>query len=235
METKNKKENKESFVDYYSVLQIWPTASEDVIKKSYFALAKLHHPDISSKTDENTQESDIDFKLINEAYAILSDQVKRRVYDEQLKNTNKEGLSLREEDKRSAKLAFEQAKTAMKHNRYDKAAVLLNSAIKYDDSNPAYYSWYGFALAALKTKLHEARDACKKALEIEFYNADYHANLGYVYSQAGLTKTAMESFREALKWDPEHPIALKYLHGGKSPGQGGLMSSIKSFFKSAPK
>ena len=93
----------------------------------------------------------------------------------------------------------------MKHNRYDKAVVLLKSAIKYDPSNPAYYSWYGYSLGALNTRLHEARDACKKALEIEFYNADYHANLGFVYQQAGLTSTARESFEEALKSGPRTP------------------------------
>ena len=78
-------------------------------------------------------------------------------------------------------------------------------------------SWYGFALGVLKTQLHEARDACKKALEMEFYNADYHANLGFVYMQAGLTSTAMESFEEALKWDPDHPTALRYLKTAKNP------------------
>jgi tetratricopeptide (TPR) repeat protein len=116
----------------------------------------------------------------------------------------------------------------MKHNRYDKAVVLLKSAIKYDDSKAAYHSWYGFSLAVLKTHLHEARDACKKALEMEFYNSDFHANLGFVYYQAGLTGTADESFAEALKWDPDHAVSLKY-HGGKKmkensggKGLGGL-------------
>ena len=225
-------ETKEKLIDYYSVLQVWPTASEEVIKKAYFSLAKLYHPDITTKADDKAKEAGIDFKLINEAFDVLSDAIKRREYDEKLKNSSKAGAApLREEDKRSAKLAYEQAKTAMKHNRYDKAAVLLKSAIKYDDSNPAYYSWYGFSLAALKTRLHEARDACKKALEIEFYNADYHANLGYVYMQAGLNSTAIECFREALKWDPEHPIAMKYLHGGKVPNRGGFLKSIVNLFK----
>jgi len=109
----------------------------------------------------------------------------------------------------------------MRQNRYDKAVVLLKAAIKYDDSNPAYHSWYGFALGGMKAQLHEARDACKKALEMEFYNADYHANLGFVYMQAGLTSTAMESFEEALKWDPDHPTAMRYLKSVKNPKAAG--------------
>jgi len=220
---------KEKFVDYYAVLQVWPTASEEAIKKAYFSLAKMYHPDIAANAEDKARQDGVDFKLINEAYSVLSDPVKRRQYDELMKKKGRSQGSRKEADKRSAKLAYEQAKTAMKHNRYDKAAALLKSAIKYDDSNPNYYSWYGFALAALKTRLHEARDACKKALEMEFYNADYHANLGFVYHQAGLTSTARECFQEALKWDPEHPLALKFLYSGKK--KEGFLKSILGFFK----
>jgi curved DNA-binding protein CbpA len=211
-------EQNTKFIDYYEVLSVWPTADADAIKKAYFKLAKLHHPDVAGET---TGKGGIDFKLINEAFAVLSDPVQRREFDEKLKR--KSGGSVgerREADKRSGSLSYEQARAAMRQNRYDKAAVLLKAAIKYDDSNPAYHSWYGFALGVLKTQLHEARDACKKALEMEFYNADYHANLGFVYMQAGLSSTAMESFEEAIKWDPDHPVATRYLKNGKNPRTG---------------
>ncbi len=52
-------------VDLYSVLKVWPTASEDVIKKAYFAMAKLHHPDVAGGKQGDQTPSDIDFKLIN--------------------------------------------------------------------------------------------------------------------------------------------------------------------------
>lgn len=204
------------FIDYYEVLNVWPTADADAIKKSYFKLAKLHHPDVAGET---TGKGGVDFKLINEAFGVLSDPVQRREFDEKLKRKTGSGsvTERREADKRSAHLSYEQARAAMRQNRYDKAVVLLKAAIKYDDSNPAFHSWYGFSLGVLNTQLHEARDACKKALEMEFYNADYHANLGFVYMQAGLTKTAMESFEEALKWDPDHPVALRYVKNAKNP------------------
>jgi tetratricopeptide (TPR) repeat protein len=145
--------------------------------------------------------------------------VQRREFDEKLKRKTGSGsiTERREADKRSAHLSYEQARAAMRQNRYDKAVVLLKAAIKYDDSNPAFHSWYGFSLGVLNTQLHEARDACKKALEMEFYNADYHANLGFVYMQAGLTKTAMESFEEAMKWDPDHPVAMRYVKNARNP------------------
>jgi curved DNA-binding protein CbpA len=224
-------EKKGSFVDYYHVLRVWPTASEDAIKKAYFQMAKLYHPDVVSKGGEQSTDDGIDFKLINEAYAVLSDPMKRQEYDERLKGQGKKDPStaIPEADKRSAQMAFEQAKAAMRHNRYDKAVVLLKSAIKYDDSNPAYHSWYGFSLGALRTRLHEARDSCKRALEMEFYNADYHSNLGYVYMQAGLKSTAKECFKEALKWDPDHPLALRYLNPEEQKKGKNLLRTVLAF------
>jgi curved DNA-binding protein CbpA len=220
-------ESKKQFVDYYKVLQVWPTASVDVIKKSYFKLAKLHHPDVAVKPGGEGGDDDIDFALINEAFAVLSNSVKRREFDDELKKRGDKG-SQTESDKRSAILAYEQAKTAMKHNHHDKAIVLLRSAIKYDPNNPTYLSWYGFSLAALKSNLHEARDSCKKALQMEFYNPEFYANLGYVYHRAGLHSTAQECFQEALKWDPDNNLALKYVHNGGSQ-QKGFAGKLFSF------
>ncbi len=230
---------KEEFVDYYQVLRVWPTAEDATIKKAYFNMAKLFHPDVAAKDGNGITgecEDDVDFKLINEAYAVLSDSIKRREYDERLKRlgARDKRWSAKEADKRSAQLAFEQARTAMKHNRYDKAVVLLKSAIKYDPNAPAYHSWYGFALAALSTRLHEARDACKKALEMEFYNADYHSNLGFVYHQAGLDSTAQESFAEALRWDPEQALALKHLNNDGQKKGGGFLKNLMSFIGLSP-
>ena len=225
-------QKKAKFIDYYEVLRAWPTASESAIKKAYFSLAKVYHPDVASKAAGEERDTSIDFKLINEAYAVLSDPAKRREFDEKLRQKRgpkAEKAAKPAADRRSAHLAYEQARTAMKHNRFDKAAVLLKSAIKYDESNAAYFSWYGYALAALKTRLHEARDVCKKALEIEFYNADYHANLGYVYLRAGLESTAMESFAEALKWDPQHPMASKYVHGTGQAKPKNLLQKVIDF------
>jgi curved DNA-binding protein CbpA len=198
--------------DYYSILEVWPTASVEEIKRNYFRLAKLYHPDAAGDTPENRDR----FKLINEAYSVLSDAQKRAMYDESLRKTknSKDAVAIQEKDRRSAMLSFAQAKEAMRGGRIDMAALLFKAAIKYDPTNPAYHSWYGFCLGMLNTRLHEARDACLKAIQMEFYNADYHANLGFVYFKAGLKKVAIKHFKEALKWDPDNPIASKYVSIG---------------------
>jgi curved DNA-binding protein CbpA len=220
--------------NYYSILEVWPKSSEEEIKKKYFRLAKLYHPDVAGDKPENRER----FKLINEAFSVLSDPQKRSAYDETMRfkgGATNDGKVMREEDGRSASMAFRQARDSMRMGRYDKAIMLLKTAIRFDPSDPAYHSWYGFCLAMTNSDLHEARDACRKAIEIEFYNADYHANLGFVYFKAGLKNLAVKHFNEALKWDPDHNLAKKIMSqldgGGSMSGQEGPIDKLISGFK----
>ncbi|MFZ9520419.1 MAG: DnaJ C-terminal domain-containing protein [Silvanigrellaceae bacterium] len=64
-------------MNYYELLGISKTASEEEIKKSYRKLAMQYHPD---RNPGNKQAED-KFKQISEAYAVLSDTEKRRQYD----------------------------------------------------------------------------------------------------------------------------------------------------------
>lgn len=63
--------------DYYEILGIDRTASDDAMKKAYRNLAMKYHPD----RNPNDPESPNRMKEINEAYAVLSDPNKRQLYD----------------------------------------------------------------------------------------------------------------------------------------------------------
>lgn len=60
--------------DYYHILGIMKSATEDDIKRAYRKLAHQYHPDKAGGDDKK-------FKEINEAYQILSDKNKRAQYD----------------------------------------------------------------------------------------------------------------------------------------------------------
>ena len=64
--------------DYYKILGIEKEASEHEIKLAYRKLAKKYHPDLN-RTDPNAMKKFIELK---EAYDILVDPVKRKIYDQ---------------------------------------------------------------------------------------------------------------------------------------------------------
>ena len=63
--------------DYYAILMVHQTAEQFVIEAAYRRLARKYHPDVSNMPDA-PQKIDV-----NEAYAVLSDPVRRKAYDEE--------------------------------------------------------------------------------------------------------------------------------------------------------
>lgn len=64
------------FKDYYKVLGVERTASDDEIKKAFRRLARKHHPDVSKASDASAR-----MQELNEAHEVLRDKEKRAAYD----------------------------------------------------------------------------------------------------------------------------------------------------------
>ena len=64
--------------DYYKILGIDKNADENTIKKAYRKLAKKYHPDTNAGNAQAAEK----FKQITEAYSVLSDPEKKKMYDQ---------------------------------------------------------------------------------------------------------------------------------------------------------
>ena len=74
--------------NYYEILEVDKNASEEVIEKAYKTLAKKYHPDLQNNSNCHDK-----MRQINEAYEILSNDFKRRLYDEKIQE---ESVSIEE-------------------------------------------------------------------------------------------------------------------------------------------
>ena len=63
--------------NYYKVLGVSQKTSKSDLKKKYRELAKKYHPD----TNSGSKSAEDKFKIISEAYDVLSDAKKRKAYD----------------------------------------------------------------------------------------------------------------------------------------------------------
>jgi tetratricopeptide (TPR) repeat protein len=67
--------------------------------------------------------------------------------------------------------------------------------------------WYELGLELEAVDPDEARDAYRRALELEAHHADAHVNLGRLLHEEGLVEEAERHYRLALREDPEHATA----------------------------
>ena len=72
--------------NYYEILEIDRNASPEIIDKAYKTLAKRYHPDLQDEAHK--KESEEKFKIINEAYQVLSNPEKKALYDQKLVDTS---------------------------------------------------------------------------------------------------------------------------------------------------
>lgn len=80
--TLNSLETNIDVVDYYKILQVSRKANDEELKKAYKRLAMKWHPDKNNQSPLKMKEAETKFKQISEAYDVLGNPMKRKIYDD---------------------------------------------------------------------------------------------------------------------------------------------------------
>ncbi len=135
-------------MDYYEILGVSRTATKTEIKKAYRRLAMKYHPD-KNPGDKEAEEK---FKLINEAYQVLSDDEKRAIYD----RYGKEGL-----EGRGYKTDFNF------NDIFDMFSEIFGGGFKEHSYNMPYDIDKAYEV---NLEFEEAAYGVSKEIEIEYYS-----------------------------------------------------------------
>jgi len=214
-------------LNYYQLLNVPKSASQDEIKRAYFHQARRFHPDRFDRSiwAEHREAIDEVFDQITKAYRTLSKPEDRTAYDQ------KGATAVKEDDKdtlKKAEFRFRQAKTLFNQGRLEEAIVLLEDCIKFNKHKPDYYLLLAMAESKIPAFYRKAEADFIKSQELEPWSAEAFVGLGLLYKQEGLFTKATRQLQKAVEIDKDHVVARKELdllqRGVKKAGLKGLMS-----------
>lgn len=194
------------FQNYYEILGVGMQATREEIKRSYYRLAKIYHPDrhFEASMQELKKELEALFAKVKEAYDVLSSDPKRASYNERLSKPHKaaapEPMSVAEHARRS----FNEGRKAYEAKDYNRAVELFEAAARMMPNDHAYFGCLGKALLSFPERLGRAELAFRRAITIDPSRIEYVVELARLYERQGKIHSAIGEYEEALKRDPRN-------------------------------
>lgn len=202
--------------DFYAILAVAKTATEDQIRQRFRQLARERHPD-RFEGDEKLA-AELEFQEITQAFNALTDPERRRQHDLDLSLRRQEVPS----DPRQVARVYLQRGVKSYHDRnMAEAADNFDRAARADAGNSQ--AWYNLALVYSQaptlassgssgafgssgpTGLGRAVAAIERACELEPMNAGYWRHAGRILAMAGRTEAAKAAYRKAIDWGEDDP------------------------------
>lgn len=196
--------------NYYEVLGVARGSSADEIKKAYFALSMLYHPDQHFKSDMRHLKGKLETlsSAVKEAFETLIDQNKRSRYNVDLANGIKKRLDVEGVHTASLKTGttavarFNEGMRLFNEGEHWNAEDAFESAMQLDPDNAEYVFRRALNLSRVPRRGREAAEYFIRAIEMEPSNMEYYLAFGNFYVKFGLKDKALSVYRDALKRSP---------------------------------
>src|SRR6266705_396271 len=200
-------------VNYYEVLGVERSASEQEIRDRFRRLAREQHPDRYTGTDK--AEAERRFQLLTEAVNILTNSAKRKQHDAELSSGINRGTA---DLSQVAKAYMAKGVKAFKDGDIRAAYENFDMAVKHNPADAKAFHYLALAASRIPAYARQAVQAIESAVQREPVNAVFLKDAGLICKRAGLNAKAERYLNEALKWDPtslEIQTALADLRQGK--------------------
>ena len=200
--------------DHFEALGLTRKTNAAEVKRTFFSIAREVHPD--TVTDPGQQElralkEDL-FARINEAAQALSDDKRRKEYEDELAGNASQVDVARIF---AAEEAFRKAEIMIKARKYQEGLDLIDEALTLNDQEAEFYAWRGYAkfmLAKDRKLVYEDSVAdCKRALKLVEKCLPAHLFLGHMAKVMGELKAASAEYHRVLDLDQTNIEAQREL------------------------
>jgi len=202
--------------DFYAVLAVAKTATDDQIRQRFRQLARERHPDRFA--GEQKQAAELEFQEITQAFNVLSDPERRRLHDLDLSKRHEPAS----DPKQLARVYLQRGVRAYREKNWVEAADNFDRATKADPGSAQ--GWYNLALTCAQNPTWMARAvaAIERACELESMNPGYWKLAGRILAQAGHLERAAAAYRQAIDWGEDDPAVQAALDTLTRPQRRGL-------------
>lgn len=207
-------------VNYYEILGVDRSASDQEIRDRFRQLARESHPDRYRGPDKADAERK--FQTLTEAVNVLTNETKRKQHDSEISSGAARGPA---DFAQVAKAYMAKGVKAWKENDFLSAYQNFDMAVKHNPQDAKGFHYLALAAARLRGYTRQAVQAIESAVQREPMNPLYLKDAGLLCKSAGLTAKAERYFEETLKWDASNADAqagLAELRATKETGKGGF-------------
>ncbi|MCG3172122.1 MAG: Chaperone protein DnaJ [Myxococcota bacterium] len=211
---------------YFDVMEVPVDATEAEIKKAYFTLAKIFHPDrIGRAAPDVQQKVNRIFTRVNEAYAVLIDPKKRVELVEKIRAAQAAAMAPQKpritQEESLAEIAFQKGDYMLRKGNLEEAFVSIKRALEFLPT----HNEYNLGLATVQVRMmekmgpHDERDhlmfdtelTLKHVLEHNQTEARAHYLLAEVYRMYARDEEAIQHLEIAVQLRPDMTEAVELL------------------------
>lgn len=184
-------------INYYEVLGVQRSASEEEIRDRFRKLVRENHPDRYKGDDKAGAERK--FQALTEALNVLTNPVRRKQHDSELSV----GISRTSADLgQVAKVYMAKGVKAFKEGDVRAAYENFDMAVKHNPNDAKAFHYLALAASRIPAYARQAVQAIETAVQREPVNSVFLKDAGLICKRAGLNAKAERYLGEALKWDP---------------------------------
>ncbi|PYQ27450.1 MAG: hypothetical protein DMF56_20050 [Acidobacteria bacterium] len=182
-------------VNYYEILGVERSASDEEIRDRFRKLARENHPDRYRGADKADAERK--FQTLTEAVNVLTNPAKRKQHDSEISGGGKGSADFAQ----VAKAYLAKGVKAFKENDPRGAYENFDMAVKHNPQDAKAFHYLALSAARIPAYARQSVQAIESALQREPMNPLFLKDAGLICRQAGLVAKAERYLEEALKWD----------------------------------